>query len=85
MSQIKIQTKDLTGAPVKEASVVFNLEGKGLIERTTDSLGNTSISGIEVGVLPVTITKPVGTISLSGDYSILNDGSNVNITNSKID
>lgn len=35
--------------------------------------------------LPVTITKPVGTISLSGDYSILNDGSNVNITNSKID
>ena len=57
MAQIKIQTKDLTGAPVKEASVVFNLEGKGLIERTTDSLGNTSISGIEVGVLPVTITK----------------------------
>ena len=57
MAQIKIQTKDLTGEPVKEASVVFNLEGKGLIERTTDSLGNTSISGIEVGVLPVTITK----------------------------
>lgn len=57
MAQIKIQTKDLTGAPVKEASVVFNLEGKGLIERTTDDLGNTSISGIEVGVLPVTITK----------------------------
>jgi len=57
MAQIKIQTKDLTGEPVKEASVVFNLEGKGLIERTTDNLGNTSISGIEVGVLPVTITK----------------------------
>ena len=57
MSQIKIQTKDLTGAPVKEASVVFNLEGKGLIERVTDDLGNTSISGIEIGVLPITITK----------------------------
>ena len=57
MAQIKIQTKDLTGEPVKEASVVFNLEGKGLIERTTDNLGNTSISGIEVGVLPITIAK----------------------------
>ena len=57
MAQIKIQTKDLAGASIKEASAIFNLEGKGLIERTTDNLGNTSISGVEVGVVPVTITK----------------------------
>lgn len=34
--------------------------------------------------LPVNIIKPYGNISLSGDYSILNDSSNINITNSDI-
>lgn len=57
MAQIKISVKDITGVSIKDTSVVFNLNSKGLIERVTNTLGETSISGIEVGEVPVTINK----------------------------
>lgn len=57
MAQIKIKVKDILGKELVESSVVFNLEHRGLIERLTDENGLASISGIEVGVTPVTITK----------------------------
>lgn len=57
MAQIKISVKDITGVSIKDTSVIFNLNSKGLIERITNDLGETSISGIEVGEVPVTINK----------------------------
>lgn len=57
MAQIKILVKDITGMAIKDTSVVFNLNSKGLIERVTNTLGETSISGIEVGEVPVTVNK----------------------------
>lgn len=57
MAQIKISVKDITGVSIKDTSVVFNLNSKGLIERVTNTLGETSISGIEVGEVPVTVNK----------------------------
>lgn len=57
MSQIKLNIKDLTGKSVKDVSVVFNLECKGLIERISDEHGNVSISGLDVGIVPITVSK----------------------------
>lgn len=57
MAQIKISVKDITGVSIKDTSVVFNLNNHGLIERVTNALGQTSISGIEVGEVPVTVNK----------------------------
>lgn len=57
MAQIKLSVKDITGVAIKDTSVVFNLNSKGLIERVTNTLGETSISGIEVGEVPITVNK----------------------------
>ena len=57
MAQIKILVKDIARMAIKDTSVVFNLNSKGLIERVTNTLGETSISGIEVGEVPVTVNK----------------------------
>ena len=57
MAQIKISVKDITGVSIMGTSVVFNLNNHGLVERITNTLGETSISGIEVGEVPVTVNK----------------------------
>ena len=57
MARIKISVKDITGVSIKDTSVVFNLNNHGLIERITNDLGETSISGIGVGEVPITINK----------------------------
>ena len=57
MAQVKLSVMDITGKYLEEVSVVFNLAQKGLVERFTDKDGSVSISGLDVGSVPVTISK----------------------------
>lgn len=57
MAQIKFKAKDIANRPVSDVSIVLDLKEKGLVERTTDANGETSISGIEEGTIEITVTK----------------------------
>ena len=57
MAEIKILVKDILGKEISNSSVVFNLGRFGLIERITKEDGWATVSGVEVGVVPITVSK----------------------------
>lgn len=76
MAQIKILVKDITGTPIKGVSVVFNLGHIGLIEKISTEEGIALISGLEVGDIPITISKD-GYTSQSFSLHIENEEQNI--------
>ena len=57
MAQVKINVKNMVGEAVADAQVALNLGANGIVAKITDAEGNTSVSGIAVGDLPISITK----------------------------
>ena len=57
MARIKFKVKSIAGKALADAGIVINLKNHGLVEKTTDENGETSISGVEVGSTPVSVSK----------------------------
>lgn len=57
MARIKFKVKSIAGKALADVGIVINLKNHGLIEKTTDENGETSISGVEVGSTPVSVSK----------------------------
>ena len=57
MARIKFKVKSIAGKALVDAGIVINLKNHGLVEKTTDENGETSISGVEVGSTPVSVSK----------------------------
>ena len=57
MAEIKILVKDILGKELDGSSVIFNLGRLGLIERVTKEDGWATVCGVEVGVVPITVSK----------------------------
>ena len=57
MAQVKINVKNMVGEAIADAQVALNLGNNGIVAKITDAEGNTSVSGIAVGDLPISITK----------------------------
>ena len=57
MARIKFKVKSIAGKDLADVGIVINLKNHGLVEKTTDENGETSISGVEVGSTPVSVSK----------------------------
>lgn len=57
MARIKFKVKSIAGKALADVGIVINLKNHGLIEKTTDENGETSISGVEIGSTPVSVSK----------------------------
>lgn len=57
MAQIKVNVKNMVGEAIADAQIALNLGTNGIVAKITDAEGNTSVSGIAVGDLPISITK----------------------------
>ena len=57
MARIKFKVKSIAGKALANVGIVINLKNHGLVEKTTDENGETSISGVEVGSTPVSVSK----------------------------
>ena len=57
MARIKFKVKSIAGKDLADAGIVINLKNHGLVEKTTDENGETSISGVEVGSTLVSVSK----------------------------
>ena len=57
MARIKFKVKSIAGKALADVGIVINLKNHGLVEKTTDENGETSISGVEVGSTPVSVSK----------------------------
>ena len=57
MARIKFKVKSIAGKALDDVGIVINLKNHGLVEKTTDENGETSISGVEVGSTPVSVSK----------------------------
>lgn len=57
MARIKFKVKSIAGKALADVCIVINLKNHGLVEKTTDENGETSISGVEVGSTPVSVSK----------------------------
>ena len=57
MARIKFKVKSISGKALANVGIVINLKNHGLVEKTTDENGETSISGVEVGSTPVSVSK----------------------------
>ena len=57
MAQIKINVKNMVGEAIADAQIALNLGTNGIVAKITDAEGNTSVSGIAVGDLPISVTK----------------------------
>lgn len=57
MARIKFKVKSIAGKALVDVGIVINLKNHGLVEKTTDENGETSISGVEVGSTPVSVSK----------------------------
>lgn len=57
MARIKFKVKSIAGKALADVGIVINLKNHGLIEKTTDENGETSISGVEVGSTLVSVSK----------------------------
>ena len=57
MARIKFKVKSIAGKALADVGIVINLKNHGLVEKTTDENGETSISGVEVGSTPISVSK----------------------------
>ena len=57
MARIKFKVKSIAGKDLADVGIVINLKNHGLVEKTTDENGETSISGVEVGSTLVSVSK----------------------------
>ena len=57
MARIKFKVKSIAGKALADVGIVINLKNHGLVEKTTDENGETSISGVEVGSTLVSVSK----------------------------
>ena len=57
MARIKFKVKSIAGKALDDVGIVINLKNHGLVEKTTDENGETSISGVEIGSTPVSVSK----------------------------
>ena len=57
MARIKFKVKSIAGKSLADVGIVINLKNHGLVEKTTDENGETSISGVEVGSTLVSVSK----------------------------
>lgn len=57
MARIKFKVKSIAGKDLADVGIVINLKNHGLVEKTTDENGETSISGVEIGSTPVSVSK----------------------------
>ena len=57
MARIKFKVKSIAGKSLADVCIVINLKNHGLVEKTTDENGETSISGVEVGSTLVSVSK----------------------------
>ena len=57
MARIKFKVKSIAGKALADVGIVINLKNHGLVEKTTDENGETSISGVEIGSTPVSVSK----------------------------
>ena len=57
MARIKFKVKSIAGKALDDVGIVINLKNHGLVEKTTDENGETSISGVEVGSTLVSVSK----------------------------
>ena len=57
MARIKFKVKSIAGKALADVCIVINLKNHGLVEKTTDENGETSISGVEVGSTLVSVSK----------------------------
>ena len=57
MARIKFKVKSIAGKALADVGIVINLKNHGLVEKTTDENGETSISGVEIGSTLVSVSK----------------------------